>query len=505
MKLNKQQLLIEQIRIKQEIIKRLMRNHIDLLDMTEKVFPDANAGTQYRRNWHHEIIARELEAWDASDDPDYPFLIITVPPRHGKTEIVGRNYPAWKFGKDPNIRIIGGSYAQKLQESVSRDIQRIMTTDSYHKLFPYTNLSEIGKREQGKERTSKQFDIIGGRGTYLGRGVGVGVTGFGADRILIDDPHKGRKEAESMTQRDAVWDWYRGVIRNRLAKGGRIAVIMTRWHEDDLVGRLLEQEKNEPDGDKWKVVCLPAVYEKHVENEAYLHPDDHREEGQALWPDEFDEKALGKLRAASEYDWHALFQQMPTPAGGAQIKRDWINVINEDQIKGKKLFWVRYWDLAVSKKTTADFTASVQLAIDEELNTYLRRIVHKRETWPVIKKIMLNIGEKEGVPIGIEAQGTQKGFVDALLAEPKLMNTSIKGYTVEADKLTRALPFISRMQQGKFFIIDGSGVDVMIEEMVKFTGHDDLHDDIIDAISGAFKMLFEYCEAESIYIGDYVY
>ena len=497
--MNEKQNLIEQCKIKQAIIKKMLVGRITLLDMINKTFPEVH-GQAYRQAWFHEIIAEELELWDT--DEDYPNLIVEIPPRHGKSEIVSRGLPAYLFGKNPNTRVISTSYGQDLQNDMSLDVQRIMMTDAYKEMFPYTRLSEVGSRQVTKRRLTSHFDVIGGSGAYVGRGVGGGITGRGADRIIIDDPVKNRAEAESMTVRDSIWSWYTSTLRTRLQKGGKIVLLMTRWHEDDLAGRLIEQLKKEPDGDQWRVISFPALFDSKNEN---CHEKDFREEGTALWEDEFSTETLNKTRnSIVSYDWYSLFQQQPVPAGGAIIKRTWFNIIGIEDAP-KDLFWLRFWDLAVTKKTSSDFTASVMLSIDKSMNVYLKRIIRKRAEWPEIKQLMIRTAIFEAVPVGIEQAGTQVGFIQDLLAEPKLAKIAVKGYTVQADKLTRALPWIARLEQGKFFIIDGTGVDELITELVKFTGHEDLHDDQVDAISGAYKMLADYVQAEVEYLGQYEY
>lgn len=437
----------------------------------------------FQKTWFHRIIAAELEQWDT--DPDSPNLLIMMPPRHGKSELVSRFLPAYLFGKDPNKRIIATSYAQDLANDMSRDCQHIMLTEAYARIFPNTRLSRTGRRTETARRMVSEFNIIGGSGYYVGRGIGGGITGRGADRIIIDDPVKNREDAESETKRETVWRWYTSTLRTRLQKNGKIVLLLTRWHEDDLAGRILKQAKNEPGGDKWKVVAFPAESEKSE----YTHPEDMREDGDALWPDMYSEEYLHRTKTTlGIYDWSALFQQTPTPPGGAVCKREWLQVITKPP---EGLTWLRAWDLAVSKKTSADHTASCQMAADEHGNVYIRGLIRMQDTWPRVRERLVDVARREEVLVGIEAQGTQKGFIDDLLEEKLLQQVAIMGYTVEVDKLTRALPWIARAQAGKFYIIDGSGVDCFINEAVHFTGKDDAEDDQVDAVSLGYRMLGE--------------
>ena len=466
------------------------------MPFSRATFPQVE-GCDFATAWFHDILVREI--WEWHTNPDSPFLMIFMPPRHSKSEMVSRMLPAFLFGLDPDIRIFGTSYGQSLANDMSRDVQNIMLCDAYGQIFPETQLSKIGTRSETARRNIDQFNIIGRRGYYLGRGVGAGVMGKGADRIIIDDPFKSRKEAESETVRESTWQWYKGTLRNRLQPGGKIILLNTRWHEDDLSGRILQKMKDDPESDRWKVISFPAI----AEDGEYQHPEDKRKEGAALWPEMYDESALKKIKATSGgYDWSALYQQRPSPPGGAVIKRDWLQVI--DQPPGY-LMWVRFWDLAVTKKTTADYTASGQMAMDVMGNVYVRNFVREQQEWPTVRRMLVVIANQENCPVGVEEVGTQKGFVQDFLTVKELRSIDIRGYGVDSDKKTRALPWVARAEAGKFYIIRGKGVDEYISELVSFTGMDDKNDDQVDWTSGAYSMLANYIEPEIWEGGEYEY
>jgi len=439
---------------------------------------------RFRESWHHKVVCEELDNWIDSVEPYN--LMLFMPPRHSKSEIASRHLPPYLFGKDPNAHILFASYNSDLAGPMSRDAQKVMLTDEYARVFPETRLVTRGHKVKKGDRDIKQaleFTIVGYKGTYRASGVGGSFTGRGADFGIIDDPVKDRKDAESETVRDSIWDWYRSTFRTRLQKGGRILLLMTRWHNDDLAARLINQMKDEPDSDKWRIVSLPAV----AEDSEYKHPDDTRLVGEALWEDEFPASNLKKIRATvGPYDWRALYQQMPTAPGGAVIKREWLQVIDEAPLG---LVWVRYWDLAVTKKTSADYTASGQMAIDVDGNVYVGGFVREQEEWPPIKRMITTIALQELCRVGIEQVGTQKGFVQSLVADDTLRGVNIRGYGVDSDKKTRALPWVARAAAGKFFLIREKGLDKYIAELVNFTGVNDKHDDQVDWTSGAYSML----------------
>jgi len=447
------------------------------------VFPEVEIGNVYLAANFHQIIARELRNWNTR--ADYPNLLIMAPPRHGKSQIVSRFLPSHLLGQDPRLRIIATSYSGELSNAMGRDVQALMLTGTYARVFPDTKLSRAGQRDDTAHRSMSDFDVIGYCGHYIGRGVGGGITGRGAHRIIIDDPVKNREQAESKTRRETVWKWYTSTLRTRLQKGGRIVLLMTRWHEDDLAGRLLRQCKEEVKADRWKVISFPALFARNE----YTHPDDKRAEGEPLWPEMYDLAYLERTKATlGTYDWEALYQQQPRPAGGAVIQRGWIQQIQAEHVP-PDLFWVRAWDLAVSKHEKADYTASGQMALDQYGNIYVRRFIRERMTWPETRRQIIAIGRAEQCPIGLGGPGLSEGFVQDLQAERQLADIAVLEYPEDKDKLTRALPWVARAEAGKFFAIQGAGLDQYIEELVEFTGQGDTHDDQVDWTSGAYRML----------------
>lgn len=257
-----------------------------LLAFTEHTLP------QYQRAAHHELIAEKLEAVEAGK---IDRLMIFMPPRHGKSELASKRFPAWCLGRNPKRQIIAASYNSDLASDFGRNVRNLVAEPEFREVFPGV---ELAPDSQAANRMNTNH-----KGTYVAAGVGTAVTGRGADIALIDDPFKDREEADSERRRELVWDWYRSTLYTRLMPGGAIVLIQTRWHEDDLAGRLLEQE-----GDQWDVLELPA-----------LHPDRG-----ALWPEWYDEVALARIKdTIGPREWSALYQQQPQPDEGTFFKREW--------------------------------------------------------------------------------------------------------------------------------------------------------------------------------------
>jgi len=279
-----QQLPTKEATVAQIEIQRRNDARSNLIDFTRFTKPD------YRPAELHREIAEKLEAVERGE---IKRLMIQCPPRHGKTELASRRFPAWFMAKHPELDLISASYGSELATDFGRDVRNIVDSPEYKCLFREIKLAADS---QAKDR----WNISKG-GAYVAAGVGTSITGRGANLFIIDDPIKDRATAESETYRNAVWDWYRSVAYTRLQPGAAIVLIQTRWHEDDLAGRLLVAEA-EGSGDKWEKLILPAI-------------DEH---GVALWPEAYDAESLKQIRAViGEMDWASLYEQKPRPAGGS--------------------------------------------------------------------------------------------------------------------------------------------------------------------------------------------
>jgi len=467
-----------------------------LLHLTQQTFP-----IKFETNWHHIVTCNEIDQWLEAEIPYH--LMINMPRRHSKSEICSRHLPAYIFGRWPDKHIIAASYGAQLIEGMSRETQKIMTTPEYRRIFPETTISSKGKKwDQNAIRRADEFTIQGRRGHYICAGVGGPLTGHGADIGIIDDPIKGRAEAESKTTREACIEWYKSVFRTGLEQGGRMLMLMTRWHVDDLQGYCMRKMLEDENADQWRVISFPAIYEDGAE---FTHPKDPREEGDALWPWKKDVQGWAQIKLAmGKYNWSSMCQQQPSLPGGNKIKRHWLNRIHRVDLP-VNIQWVRFWDLAVTAKTKADYTASGKMGMDENGNIYIDHIYHDQVEWPEAQKTIKSYAVQEGVPVGITTTGMQKGFFQALLKEPELLNIPLYGYNEVKDKYTRAIPWIARAEAGKLFFIEGPGVDNCIDELVVFTGQNDTHDDQVDWISGAYQMFVGAVDSGLEVLGEYEY
>lgn len=275
----------------------------------------------YDAGWVHRDVCARLERFSAQvAAQESPRLILAMPPRHGKTHIVSQRWPVWHMAQHAH-EVVCASYGADLAEHNSRAAREVARGEAAREVFPLIIPEPPVKRGYADYRRSDvdRIDLwrVGGGASYKAVGVGGALTGHGAHVAIIDDPFKDRAEADSPARRNAVWAWYASTLYTRLAPGGGIVVMATRWHDDDLTGRLL-QAMEDGSGDEWEIVSYPAIAE---EDEL------HRRAGEALHPARFDLKRLLPIKAAiGSREWEALYQQRPVPATGGRIKREWFGV-----------------------------------------------------------------------------------------------------------------------------------------------------------------------------------
>lgn len=274
--------------------------------------------SDYEVNWHHRVLADKLNAWIVGD---IKYLMVFMPPRHGKSELVSRRLPAMLHGLYPNDEIMAASYLDTLAGDMTIDVQNIIDSSSYKKIFPETKIWPPGTSYVKGTRNSSEHHIIGHRGKYRGQGVGGSFTGKGANRILVDDPIKGREIADSETFRERLWNFYNNDLFSRLetnletGRQGQVLITQTRWHENDLSGRLIERMKKDPKAVQWEILDFPAI-KVDTYNEL-----DKRQVGEALWPKKYNIEQLGQIKATlGPRGWSSLYQQNPVPDGGGLFK-----------------------------------------------------------------------------------------------------------------------------------------------------------------------------------------
>ena len=294
----------------------------DLLAFTRFTKPN------YRVNWHHQWLAEMLDRVTAGTCRR---LMVFMPPQHGKSELVSRRFPAFMLGRNPDLRLIAASHTHELAVAMNRDVQRIIDSRPYQKLFDDTKLA-TPRSPRGlflPRRTLGFFEVANHHGGLRSAGVGQSIAGLPADGAVIDDPFGKREEADSAAIREKIWGWYANDLYTRLSNNAWIVLTHTRWHRDDLAGRLLQKMADRA-SDQWEVLCLPAIRGEPEASasgsrpampanpEAYTSGSpcavDPRRPGDALWPEFKSLEELEIIRRQDARAFAALYQQDPAEA-----------------------------------------------------------------------------------------------------------------------------------------------------------------------------------------------
>ncbi len=358
-------------REKQESRVQAKSNYVDFIKYVKPKYVFSESG-------FHEQLAVLLDRWVKKE---IRFLIVEAPPRHGKSEQCSRLLPPYIFARDKNAEIIACSYSASLAEAMNSDVQNIMDSELYidlcGKILPDKNVRTLSGR---KKRNSELFEIIGSeKGKYVCAGVGGSITGKGGQFLIIDDYCKSGAEADSETWQENIWRWYTTTFLNRgetnLDTGERasILILATRWHMKDLIGRIIEHQKKSPESFQFEVVTFRAIKE-FGDNSAL----DNRKDGTPLFPEKYPLEELEAIKSASgSRAWNALYQQRPSNAEGAIIKRDCIMRYRVSETP--KMFdrVIQSWDMAFKENKDSDFVAGYVIG-QLGANFYILERVHAR-------------------------------------------------------------------------------------------------------------------------------
>lgn len=417
----------------------------------------------YEHARHSALLIQHLEAVERGD---IRRLAVFMPPRHSKTYHVSERFPAWFLGRNPSRRVILASYGADLAEGSSRKVRNLLLDERW----PWRDV----RVAQDSAAVNKWATSHGGE--VIAAGVGGAMTGFGADLLVIDDPVKGRAEADSETYRETTWSWYTEVARTRLMPGGRVVVCQTRWHEDDLAGRILNH------GGDWTVLNLPAVAEA----------DDPlgREPGAPLWPAWYDAAALAELKAdltsaQGSRAWTALYQQSPTADEGGMFKRAWFTRRWNEKTLPKLTYTVLAVDAAYKTGVQNDPSA-LHLWGTDGIDYYLLAEYHGRWEFPELRRqIVSAAATHKPTLVLIEDTAAGQSAIQELRRETKL---PIVAHKVTASKEARAQAVSPLCEAGKVVLPEGARwVGEWLDEHAAFpTGR---HDDRVDNTSAALARL----------------
>lgn len=426
------------------------------------------------------------------DRPDGLYLVgKKMVPTHNSEQVSVR-FPAYVLGRDPKAQIIAASYNATLARKMNRAVQRVIDSPVYEQIFPGTRLNSknIVTSSRGSWlRNADEFEVVEHGGSYRSTGVGGSATGYGLTIGIIDDYCKNRKDASSALQRDALWDWYTSTFYTRLEKEGAIVICATRWHEDELIGRLLERAQKDPDADQWEVLNLPAICEGDG------NPLDPRSIGDALWPNKYNEKRLARTKAVvGEKDWSSIYQQRPSPAEGDIVKRAWWRFYTELPAEFDQMCISA--DLNLRESKTSDFTV-MQVWGRSGQSYYLLDQVRARMGWNLQKRalplLMTRWPELDMVLIEDAANGA------ALVEEMQSLFPSVLPIRPKGSKTLRLSAVAPMIEAGNVYLPDPKAADTrwvedLIAEVATFPNgkHDDMVDCISLGLSGLKSRSFDY-------------
>ena len=415
--------------------------------------------TEFIVGKHHRIIAEKLEKIATGE---LKRLIINMPPRHTKSEFASFLFPAWMIGRKPNMKIIQATHTTELAVNFGRKTKNLMERDEYLEIFPEAKLSADSKAA-GRWDTSRG-------GMYYAVGVGSNLAGRGGDLIIIDDPHSEQTAMSSNGFEDA-YDWYTGGPRQRLQPGGAIILVMTRWSEKDLTGKLIKAQLKDPDADQWEVVELPAIMPS----------------GKPCWEGFWSLEDLTKVKASiPPSKWNAQYQQQPTGDQASILKREWWKRWTKPNVPALE-YVIQSYDTAFSKSETADYSAITTWGVfrpEEAGPMGLILLDVKKDRWdfPELKQVayeQYKFWEPETVIIEAKATGTPLTHELRQIGIPVVNFTPSRGN----DKLSRVHSISPLFESGMIWAPEERWADELIEECAAFPNGE--YDDLVDSTTQA--------------------
>ncbi|API60540.1 hypothetical protein BSL82_15655 [Tardibacter chloracetimidivorans] len=431
--------------------------------------PDDAEQSRYDPQYFHKALAAALEEVEAGR---ILRLIITFPPRHGKTELAGKRFPAWYVGRDPYRNVAVCTYNQPFADDYGRAVRAVMQSNSYKQIFPGVTL------RKGSAASDRLQTEEGGALFFLGRGGTI--TGRGADLIIIDDPIKNSQEASSQTIRDQLWEWYQNDIKSRfMSDTGAMIIIQTRWHEDDLVGRITDPTNPHYDGEeasKWKIIDIPAIAR---DNDVL-----GRKAGEPLWPERFGLEYLNNFKRTNPKGFSALYQQQPTPEDGDFFTSDMVRTYRAgDAPKSLRIYAAS--DHAVGTKQEHDRTCLLVVGVDDQHRIWVLDTVWKRMKTDATVDAMISLMKKWKPLIWWAESGHISKSIGPFLfkrMQEERVYVNVSEQVPSKDKVTRAQSIQGRMSMGmvRFPMFEPWFEDAR-QELLKFPQA--RHDDFVDALA----------------------
>ena len=447
----------------------------DILAYTRFTMPDFRDVddvrlSRYQVARHHRVVAQTLHMLSTGLCNR---AIINLGPRHGKTELASKRFMSWTAGKFPDRSLIFGTYNNDYAGDNGRAVRDILMSEQHQQVFPNFFLKE------GSAAANRLETMLGGQLSFVGRGGSI--TGRGGHGIIIDDPIKDRQEADSKLIRNQLWEWFTQVVMTRrMTEDSWVLIIQTRWHEDDLVGRLTDPMNpfySEEEAKKWLVVDLPALA---LENDPL-----GRKPGEALWPEKFSVDFLQAQRALDPRGFQALYQGRPTAEQGAFFKAEHIRTYKPNELPKNLRYYIAS-DHAVSARQDRDKTCLIPVGVDEHDNIWvLPNVWWRGEDAYAVVEAMLNLIRQHKPLFWWAERGVISKSLGPFLRkrmQEEQTYASIIEITPVVDKQTRAQSIQGRMAMGKVFFPETAvWWPEARDQLLKFPHG--AHDDFVDAMA----------------------
>ena len=394
-------------------------------------------------------------------DGDIRRLMVFMGPQHGKTKAVSEDFASYWIGNRPKTSVIGTAYNYDRAMDYGRDVRARVRSPEFKAIFPDVSMNP-------DSTAADRWSVMNGGG-YYAAGVGTALTGRRGDLMVIDDPFSGPEDANSELSRERVWKWYNTVFRTRLSPGGAIVLVMTRWHDDDLAGRLLEKQ-----GDRWAVLEIKT----EAEEDDILG----REAGQYLCDapggSRYSQEDYDEMRQdMPPYDWSALHQQNPVPTEGLFFQKNWFP--RYDVVPENATYYVTA-DLSYAGKETSDYAVIMAWAIDHEANWYCVDMWRDKATPDVIADQMVSFLEQYK-PYEAVLEKVDDNFGGAIIRsrmDERRIFCNLATVSAAGNKSAKATNYRGRMARGKVLWPDKPWVEDVIHEHLRFPNGK--NDDIVD-------------------------
>jgi predicted phage terminase large subunit-like protein len=455
--------------------KLALESRDDFLKFVKLTMPDIEDPenvdlSTFRDAKHHRALAKVLEKVEKGH---IPRLIVTLPPRHGKTELISRRFIPWLLGRAPYRNIIFATYNEPFSQDIGSDCRNIMQSPGFKQVFPKFRF-RMGGLSKEKLQAAE-----GGMAAFVGRGGSI--TGRGADILIIDDPIKDSEEAQSPTLRAKLWDWFTQVAMTRLmTKFACVVVVHTRWHEDDLIGRITDPSNpcySEDEAAKWKIINLPAIAK---DNDPL-----GRAPGEALWPERFDLEFLNAAKQLDSKGFSALYQQQPTPEDGDLFRADWICTYEKSRLPSDLRIYAASDHAIGTDKTRNDSTVMIVGGVDQYGDLYILDVWWEKAGSDKQVEAMLRLAKQWKPLLWFAEKGHISKAIGPFLR--KRMQEERTYFTVEevtpvTNKVQRAQSIMGRMSMKKVkFPKHAHWFMDARDELLKFPNA--RHDDFVDALA----------------------